>query len=101
MCRVDRVRNAEIRQRIQKLDTTVNEIEKRRLVWLGHVQRMGEERWPKKILNWTPSGRRKRGRPPETWMNQVWKDMQSKNLEEGDWSDREGWRMGCERRLEL
>ena len=41
--RVDRVRNSEIRERTQKLDTTVGEIEKQRLVWLGHVQRMGDE----------------------------------------------------------
>jgi hypothetical protein len=31
-----------------------------KVVWFGHLQRMDEERLPQEILNWTPTGRRKR-----------------------------------------
>lgn len=99
--RLERVRNVVVRERIKKLDSTVDEIEKRRLVWFGHVHRMGDDRWPKKILHWRPLGRRKRGRPPETWEKQVWNDMYVRNMEDGDWEDRDRWQLGCERRLGL
>ena len=69
VARIDRVRNSEIRNRIGKRDTSVEQIEKKRLIWLGHTQRMRDERWPKRILNWDPPGRRRRGRPPELWKN--------------------------------
>lgn len=99
--RMDRIRNLEIRERIGKLDTTIEQIEKKRLIWFGHTQRMREERWPKKVLNWNPPGRRKRGRPPELWHKQVHDDMTERNLVDGDWLDRKRWHMGCEKRLEL
>jgi hypothetical protein len=35
--------------------------------WLGHVMRMAPNRIPKVALHWTPSGKRKRGRPRTTW----------------------------------
>ena len=36
----------------------------------GHVQRMDEERLPRKMLEWCPPGRRGKGRPhttPDSW----------------------------------
>ncbi|PSN56124.1 hypothetical protein C0J52_10641 [Blattella germanica] len=39
-------------------------LENKSLQWYGHVERMSEERWPKKILQWPPKGKRARGRPP-------------------------------------
>ena len=32
---------------------------------------MKDSRWSKKIDHWTPHGRRRRGRPQQTWRNQV------------------------------
>ena len=46
-------------------------IEKKRLQWHGHVERMPEERLPKLIMEWIPLERRKRGRPRKTWMEGV------------------------------
>ena len=48
---------------------------------------MTEDRFPKKILEWVPPGRR-RGRPRITWIDGVLSCMREKGLEEGDWSDR-------------
>lgn len=100
-CRVSRlehVTNAEIRNRMQKNTTSIDEIEKRRLSWYGHIQRMNANRWPNRILKWNPPGQRRRGRPPDTWIKQVQEDMRDRNLEEGAWNDKDYWRLGCERR---
>nr|CAH7758711.1 unnamed protein product [Callosobruchus chinensis] len=60
------------------------EIQRRRLKWYGHVNRMCESRWPKKILDWKPPFRRKRGRPPEEWDKQVKKDMLRRDMSDHD-----------------
>lgn len=33
----------------------------------GHVQRLNDERWTKKVINWNPPYRRRRGRPKASW----------------------------------
>jgi hypothetical protein len=41
----------------------LDDVKTKQLQWYGHVQRMEEGRLPKRVLEWRPSGRRKRGRP--------------------------------------
>ena len=41
----------------------MDSIEKKRLQWYGHVKRVLEGGLPKLIMEWTPTERRKRGRP--------------------------------------
>jgi hypothetical protein len=41
-------------------NTIVDDIWAKQLVWFGHLQRIDEERLPRKILNLTPTGRGKR-----------------------------------------
>jgi hypothetical protein len=43
----------------------------RRLRWLGHVQRRGEDQRLKKVWTGQPVGRRPRGRPRLRWSDQV------------------------------
>ena len=58
-------------------------------------------RWPKKIYQWTPHGRRRRRRPQQSWKNQVTDFMRSRQLEEDMAEDRQlafgsGWTaLGC------
>ncbi|XP_030752386.1 uncharacterized protein LOC115879632 [Sitophilus oryzae] len=52
------------------------------------LQRMDDNRWPKRIHSWTPSERRKRGRPPRRWKQGVVDAMNSRGLQEEDWTDR-------------
>ena len=42
--------------------SVIDYIEEKRLVWYGHVQR-AQNRWINKVTEWSPLGRRKRGRP--------------------------------------
>lgn len=72
----------------------IGEIKSSRLRWLGHVERMGEDRAVRKAYLGQPSGRRPVGRPRYRWKDEVAKDL--KELEVSDWSElaqnREDWR---------
>ena len=73
-----------------------HEIKNRRLRWLGHVLRLPEDRIPKVAMRWTPSGRRKRGRPKTTWRRTVMKELEEMGLTWGEAQakarDRSLWR---------
>ena len=68
------------------------DVKTKELQWYGHVQRMEEGRLPKEVLEWRPSGRRKRGRPKLTWAEGIRGMMGEKGLKEEDWADRNNWR---------
>ena len=59
--------NEEVRQLYGELDI-VTEIKKGRLRWLGHVEKMSEERMVKRLYQNTPEGSRSLGRPRLRWM---------------------------------
>ncbi|PSN30066.1 hypothetical protein C0J52_23173 [Blattella germanica] len=69
------------------------DIKTAQLRWFGHVERMREDRLPKKIFEWQPMGRRKRGRPNITWTEGILKTMRGRVLQEGVWEYREEWHM--------
>ena len=96
---MDKIRNNEIRERIGVGITIIDTIDAKRLRWYGHVCRMDEDRWPKRLMTWIPTQRRRRGRPRKTWKDGVTKAMSERNLQDEDWRDRKRWKLGCEKRL--
>ncbi|KAG8244819.1 hypothetical protein J6590_015363 [Homalodisca vitripennis] len=76
-------------------------MEGRRIQWMGHVKRMGDNRMPRIALEKEEGGRRPRGRPRGRWEDQVWKDIERRGLqkiqvdEEETWNDRLKWRRLC------
>jgi hypothetical protein len=58
---------------------------------------MEDNRWPKKIYQWIPHGRRRR--PQQSWKNQVTDFLRSRNLEEDMAEDRHLWCLGVDGRL--
>jgi hypothetical protein len=60
--------NKELMTLYQELDT-VAEIKKARLRWLGHVERMSEDRVIKKRYMSKPEGRRSVGRSKMRWLH--------------------------------
>jgi hypothetical protein len=57
-------------------------IKSRRMIWAGHVARMGEERGAYRILVEIPGGRRPLGRPRRRWEDNIKMDLQ----EVGGWA---------------
>lgn len=49
--------------------------------------------WSRRVLDYIPSNRMKRGRPPLSWMKGIERAMESRDLEEDDWLDRDEWRL--------
>lgn len=90
--RLERVRNEEIRNRMSARETIIERIEKRSLIWFGHLLRMDETRWPKRVFSWKPPGRNKRGRPRKSWSEGVTRAMRDRDLQEDMTRDREVWR---------
>jgi hypothetical protein len=51
-------------------------IKGQRISWLGHLERMEEDRMPKKIVTQELEGTRRRGRPRKRWKEEVERDLQ-------------------------
>ncbi|XP_030763000.1 uncharacterized protein LOC115887680 [Sitophilus oryzae] len=96
--RKDKIPNETIRRQMKLKDDIVDDIRTQQLIWYGHVQRMEKHRIPKKILNWNPQGRRKRGRPRKSWRDGIDREVLYRYLEVDGWGDREKWRLGIGRR---
>jgi hypothetical protein len=96
--RLDHVRNDRIKEIMDLDKMIIDRVEGKQLVWYGHLQRMSEERWPKKIWEWTPHGRMRRGRPRRTWSNNIKEAMAARDLDEQDIQNRSRWKRGCEKR---
>ena len=63
----------------------------KQLNWYGHVQRMDQERLPRRILEWCPAGRRRNERPRSSWMQGVTTGMREREIGDLEWVDREWW----------
>jgi hypothetical protein len=82
--RKEKVRNVTIRESMEVEKNILEVIEEKRLRWFGHVKRMPGNRLPRKILEWEPEGRRRRGRPKERWIDGVRRSMTNHGLIEED-----------------
>ncbi|KAF2887592.1 hypothetical protein ILUMI_18581 [Ignelater luminosus] len=76
----DRVKNTNIREEINLGPTVIDTNDNRKLRSYGHLRRMGEDIWPKWLLDWNPTQRRRRGRPRRTWIDGVTIAMTQRNL---------------------
>jgi hypothetical protein len=59
---------------LSKGENTVKWIKGQRISWLGHLERMEEDRIPKKIFTQEVEGTRRRGRPRKRWKEEVERD---------------------------
>ncbi|KAJ8717892.1 hypothetical protein PYW07_005822 [Mythimna separata] len=48
-----------------------HQIKRRKWSWIGHTLRRDSNHIPKQALDWNPQGKRKRGRPRQTWRRTV------------------------------
>ena len=61
---------------MSKGEYIVKWIKGQRISWLGHLERMEEDRMPKKILTQEMEGTRRRRRPRKGWKEEVERDLQ-------------------------
>ena len=61
---------------MSKGENRVKWIKGQRIRWLGHLERMGEDRMPKEIFTQELEGARQRGRPRKGWKEEVERDLE-------------------------
>jgi hypothetical protein len=61
---------------MSKEENIVKCIKGQRISWLDHLERMEEDRMPKKIFTQELEGTRRRGRPTKGWREEVGRDLQ-------------------------
>jgi hypothetical protein len=73
----------------------IKQIKSRRMMWAGHVARMGEERNVYRVLMGKPEGKRPLGRPRRRWENGIRMDLREIGWGSVDWiqfvQDRDRW----------
>ena len=86
---------AELREETGVQRSLTERLVRSRLQWAGHVERMADDRLPKRAAELREQGRRRRGRPRLRWEDCVKRDVK-KAGEEVDWKkktqDRVGWK---------
>lgn len=90
--RMEKKTNIEIRARMDIKTNIITKIDKKRMQWYGHVQRMDVDRIPRLVLNWKPEGKSRRGRPRKRWKDKLMRDMTEHGIDEEDTQDRQRWR---------
>ena len=76
----DRIRNEEIRRRVDVQNDLSGRVGRCVLRWFGHVERMNEERVAKRAYDSGVDGRRGRGRPNRVWMDGVKEALNERGL---------------------
>ena len=56
------------------------------------MQTIDQERFPIRIFEWCPRGKRRNGRPQNSWMQEVTTGIRECGIGDLEWVDREGWR---------
>ncbi len=82
--RADRRRMVELREEAGVQRSLTERLARSRLQWAGHVERMADDRLPKRAAELREQGRRRRGRPRLRWEYCV-KRYVRKAGEEEDW----------------
>jgi len=90
--------NEELDELIKRKDI-IRFIKSQRLKWLGHVERMPNEREVTIIFKWKPLASRPKGRPKNRWGDDVRIDLQKMKVKNWKKSvlDRDTWRTIVER----
>ena len=78
--RKDRRRNVDIRKELLIEKDIVDLLQVRRLTYFGHVNRMGNDRYPKLLLHGHRQGHRSRGRPKKKWLDNIREDCENMNM---------------------
>ena len=87
----DRKTSQELRERCGR-ESIGDSVQKRRLSWFGHVERMDGNNCVKRSRQFVVHGNRGRGRPQMTWDQVVSKDLAERGIQPGLAQDRLRWK---------
>ena len=81
-------------EEMSKWENIVKWIKGQRISWLGHLERMEEDRMPKKIFTQELEGTRRKGRPSKRWKEEVERHLQVLGVRRWrEWvADRKKWK---------
>ena len=54
-----------------KVDDIIEVIKKQKWRWAGHVARMKDNRWTKRLTDWMPKDKRLKKRPTTRWRDEI------------------------------
>jgi hypothetical protein len=77
------ISNEELWRRTEEIDMSI-QIKRQKCNWIGHTLRKGNETIEREALDWNPWGKRKRGRPKQTWRRSVHNEAAEKRK---SWSE--------------
>ena len=69
--RRDRIKNKVIKTKIKISETVEEEIQRKQLIWYGHVRKMEENKIPRMATQCKPTCKKKRRRPTRTWFDGI------------------------------
>ena len=72
---------------LYSLPNIVLVVKSRRMRWVGHVARMGEDRGVHRVLVGKTEGKRSLGRPIHRWKDNIKMDLQEVGGGRGDWME--------------
>ena len=88
---MDKIKNQEFREKLGVAPLSAK-MRENRLRWFGHVQRKPIEAPVRRIETIIVEGKRSRGRPKKTWVEQIKDDLSELHLSEDLTRDRNSWR---------
>ena len=86
----DKIRNEHIRGATRVVQAS-KKITEKQLMRYGHVRRMKEEHFVRRMLNVDIPGKRRRGRPNLRWKDTCKRDMTEVGLKEDNTTNRAAW----------
>jgi hypothetical protein len=89
--RIDKVRNENIRKRLEIETPCSSKIIENRLMWYGHVHRRDDEYIGKRVMG--KEGKRKKGRPKRRWFDSIREDLISLGAHTDEALDRRKWKI--------
>ena len=75
----DRVPNLDLWERANQ-EPMVTQIRRRKWRWVGHTLRKNQSSVTRQALDWNPQGKRRRGRPKQTWRRSLQAELKAASL---------------------
>ncbi|XP_068630723.1 uncharacterized protein [Battus philenor] len=74
--------------------TSLQQIKCRKWNWIGHTLQKVPDHIPRQALKWNPQGKRRRGRPKQTWRRRMTAEVKAVRMSEvkREAQDRSEWR---------